>query len=206
VSVSGACACRLHRVEHAIALAIAYLVGSVDFGVIVPKVMGIDIYAAGSGNPGTSNVFRTLGKKAAATVLAGDLLKGVAAVWVGVVIVDTPFAYWSAVAAVVGHSFPIWHDFKGGKGVATALGGALFLQPLVGGVAALIWISIVLKTKTASVASLIGVGLLLPGFALRGVRGVELVAVGVLVAIVYVRHAPNIKRMLAGGENTLESR
>lgn len=204
--MSGVSACRLHRVEHALALAIAYLVGSVDFGVIVPKLMGIDIYAEGSGNPGTSNVFRTLGKKAAAMVLVGDLLKGVVAVWAGAAIVDNPFAYWSAVAAVIGHSFPIWHKFKGGKGVATALGGSLFLQPLVGGVAALIWISIVLKTKTASIASLIGVGLLLPGFALQGVRGTQLLAIGVLVTIVYVRHAPNIKRMLAGGENTLESR
>lgn len=199
-------ACRLRHVEYALALLVAYLVGSVDFGVIVPKLMGVDIYAEGSGNPGTSNVFRALGKKAAGLVLLGDLLKGVVAVWAGAVIVDTPFAYWSAVVAVVGHSFPVWHKFKGGKGVATGLGGALFLQPLVGGVAALVWIAIVLKTKTAAVASLIGIGLLLPGFALRGVRGAELVAVGLLVAVVYVRHVPNIKRMLSGAENTLEAR
>ncbi len=198
-------ACRLRWVEYAFALAVAYFVGSVDFGVIVPKLMGIDIYSEGSGNPGTSNVFRTLGKKAAGLVLAGDLLKGVGAVWAGAMIAGAPFAYWSAVAAVIGHSFPVWHRFKGGKGVATGLGGALFLQPLVGAFAALVWIAIVLKTKTASVASLIGIGILLPGFALRDVRGEQLVATGLLVTIVYIRHAPNIKRMLAGGENTLEA-
>lgn len=192
--------------EKVVAVVVAYLVGSIDFGVIVPRLMGIDIYREGSGNPGTANVFRTLGKKAAAVVLTGDMLKGALSVWLGATIADPAFAYWCAVAAVIGHSYPVWHKFSGGKGVATGLGAALYLQPLVGAAAVIVWIGFILKTKTSSLASLIAVAMLLPGFALRGVDGGPLLATAVLVAIVFGRHTENIKRMLAGGENTLETR
>ena len=108
-----------------LAIAIGYLVGSIDFGVIVPRLMGIDIYEHGSGNPGTSNVFRTLGKKAASVVLLGDLAKGLTAAAVGDLMAGETIGFAAGCAAVVGHVFPVWHRFKGGRGVATAIGVAL---------------------------------------------------------------------------------
>jgi len=118
-------------------MAIAYLLGSIDFGVIVPRMFGVDIYATGSGNPGTSNVFRSLGKGPAALVLFGDGAKGALAaaigtLWAGTVSntvsVET-LAVACAFFAVVGHVVPVWHRFHGGRGVATAIGGAIFLAP-----------------------------------------------------------------------------
>lgn len=190
--------------EHAAAVVLAYLLGSLDFGVMVPRVFGVDIYAVGSGNPGTSNVFRTMGKKAAGLVLVGDALKGVVAVavaslWLG----DTTGAA-AGFAAVVGHIFPAWHRFKGGKGVATAIGAVLWLVPVVGIVLGAAWLAVVLITKTASLASLGVMVAYVPGFALAGRRGSELWWAAATAALVVFRHRGNIARIVTGDERTLE--
>jgi glycerol-3-phosphate acyltransferase PlsY len=187
-----------------VALVVAYLIGSIDFGVIVPRAMGIDIYDHGSGNPGTSNVFRTLGKKAAAVVLLGDALKGFAAVAIASAIGGAETTTHAAgVAAVLGHVFPIWHRFKGGRGVATAIGAAIWLEPWFGIIVAIVWAGVVVVTKTASIASIAAMVAFVPGFAIGGTRGWALVWVAVIAVIVLARHWGNIKRILERSERTV---
>jgi glycerol-3-phosphate acyltransferase PlsY len=190
-------------VETAVVLPLAYLIGSIDFGVIVPRVMGVDIYAEGSGNPGTSNVMRTVGKKAAAVVLVGDLLKGVAAAGLGASVLGSAGGFAAGFAAVTGHVFPVWHRFRGGKGVATAIGAALWLEPWFGLALGVGWAFIVVMTKTASLASISAMILYVPGFALGGYRGASLMWAGATSVLVLVRHADNIRRLLGGTEQTV---
>ncbi len=188
-----------------VAFAIAYLIGSIDFGVIVPRLMGRDIYAEGSGNPGTSNVFRTVGKKAAAVVLLGDSLKGLAAAAVGAVWISTPVGFACGFAAVLGHCFPIWHRFQGGRGVATAVGTVIWLEPLWGLILALGWGGVVATTKTASIASLTAMVLNVPGYVIFGTRGIGLAWAGATALLVIVRHAGNIRRIFSGSERSVTS-
>lgn len=184
----------------AIAILLAYLVGSIDFGVIVPRLMGRDIYGEGSGNPGTSNVFRTLGKKAAGVVLLGDSLKGLAGAAIGALLVDPVVGFIAAFASVTGHCFPVWHRFRGGRGVATAVGAVLWLEPLWGLILAVGWGGVVAKTKTASIASLVAMVLYVPGYALLGTRGIALVWAAATALLVIGRHHANIRRIFSGSE------
>ena len=192
-------------VEVTLAIAIAYLLGSIDAGVIVPRLMGIDIYAHGSGNPGASNVMRTLGKKAGAAVMLVDAAKGFFAAWIGVALVDSTVGFWCGLAAVVGHVFPAWHKFRGGRGVATAIGAVLFLEPVFGLILAVGWGTTVALTKTASIASLGAMVLYVPGYALFGWRGWPLLAAALTAGLVIARHSGNIRRLLGGREQTVET-
>ncbi len=190
--------------DTAIRLAIAYILGSIDAGVLVPRLMGIDIYAHGSGNPGASNVMRTLGKKAGAAVMLVDALKGLLAAMIGAW-ASYPLGFWCALIAVVGHVFPVWHGFRGGRGVATAIGGVLFLEPWFGLLLAIGWGATVVLTKTASIASLGAMALYVPGYAIFGWRGWPLVAAGLTAALVIARHSGNIRRLIGGSEQTVET-
>jgi len=183
-----------------VALLVGYVVGSAVFGVIVPRLMGIDIYEHGSGNPGASNVFRTIGKGPAALVLLGDAAKGVVAVLVGAVLGGEVVAAAAGLAAVVGHILPVWHRFRGGRGVATAIGVAIALHPVAGLVLAVVWLVLVLVGKVASIASLVTMALYVPALAIGGIRGAALGLTAVIVVLVVVRHAPNIRRILSGSE------
>ena len=191
-----------------IPLTLAYLIGSIDFGVIVPRLLGVDIYGVGSGNPGTSNVLRTLGKGPAALVLIGDGAKGalaaaIATVWAGAIdsfmSVET-LAVACAFAAVVGHVAPIWHRFRGGKGVATAIGAAVYLAPLFGLILAVLWLIVTLVFKVASIASLGAMVLYVPGLALSGYRGWALGWAAAIAVLVIIRHTPNIRMLASGSE------
>lgn len=194
---------RLAVVPALIALVSGYLLGSVDFAVLVARSQGVDIYAVGSGNPGTSNVLRNLGKRAAALVLVGDLLKGLVAAAIGVWVGDITTGYLAGLGAVIGHVFPVWHRFKGGRGVATSIGAVVWLSPIWGAIVAVTWMGVVAVTKTASIASIIAMVLLVPGLALFGVRGIELVIAGAMALLVLARHAPNIRRLVSGDEQLL---
>ncbi len=115
----------------AVAFVLGYLIGSVDFAVLVARARGGDIYEMGSGNPGAANVLRNLGWRAALPVMLGDMAKGAGAAALGLWLGGSDAAGWAAgFAAVVGHCFPVWHRFRGGKGVATAFGVALMMEPL----------------------------------------------------------------------------
>lgn len=187
-----------------LALVAAYLLGSVNFGIIVASGAGVDIRSVGSGNPGTSNVLRTLGKRLAAVVLIGDGLKGAAAAAIGVLAVNPDFGYATLLAAVIGHSFPIWHQFKGGKSVATAIGGFIYLAPAVGLVVGLVWLVVVLVWKTASIASIVAMLLVVPGLALAGRTTEQLLWATVIAVFVIARHAGNISRIASGSERSIQ--
>jgi glycerol-3-phosphate acyltransferase PlsY len=149
-------------------------------------------------------VLRTLGKRLAAVVLIGDGLKGAAAAAIGVLAVNPDFGYATLLAAVIGHSFPIWHQFKGGKSVATAIGGFIYLAPAVGLVVGLVWLVVVLVWKTASIASIVAMLLVVPGLALAGRTTEQLLWATVIAVFVIARHAGNISRIASGSERSIQ--
>ena len=188
-----------------LALVGAYIVGSVDFAVVVARSRGVDIHTVGSGNPGTSNVLRTLGRGPAVMVLLGDMMKGVIAAAFGWVAAggqpfDQPIAYLAGLCAVVGHAYPVFHRFKGGKGVATGGGVILFTVPVAGLILATTWVIVAKVFKVASVASLVTVFGSLPLAYAFGASGWSLVWLGAILVLIVWRHRPNIQRMIHGSE------
>jgi glycerol-3-phosphate acyltransferase PlsY len=189
----------------AIAVVVAgYFLGSIDFGVILPRLRGVDIYAEGSGNPGATNVLRSMGRRMAALVMAGDLLKGLAAAAIGDLVVGEAAGFAAGFAAVVGHCFPVWHRFRGGKGVAAAGGAVLWLEPLSGLASVGIWLVVILVAKRASVASMVTAACLVPLVALFGHRGWSLVWAAAISLLIVARHRGNIVRLIKGAEHRLE--
>jgi glycerol-3-phosphate acyltransferase PlsY len=183
----------------------AYLVGSIDFAVVVARMHGVDIHQAGSGNPGASNVLRTLGKRPAAMVFIGDTLKGTVAAAMGMVAsgVVNPTVHWAfaaGLAAVIGHCYPIFHRFKGGKGVATGGGVLLFTVPIAALIDIAIWAAVVRLTKTASIGSMVIVVVTIPLLMWQGVAGLSLLWAGLMIVVVVWRHRGNIQRMVSGSE------
>ena len=188
-----------------LAIVAAYLVGSIDFAVIVGRMYGVDIHQEGSGNPGMSNVLRTMGRVPAAMVFIGDTLKGTIGAAMGWVASGSPdpavhWAFLAGLAAVVGHCYPIFHRFKGGKGVATGGGVLLFTVPIVAVIEIATWFLIFWLTKTASIGSMVIVVITVPLLIWQGVTGLSLVWIALIIALVVWRHRGNIKRMVSGSE------
>ncbi len=199
--------------------AAGYLLGAIPFAVIVARRYGVDILKAGSGNPGATNVKRVVGKGPGNVVFALDFLKGFVAagwpllVWPGAE--GGQLAVLGLVAAILGHSFSVFIRFRGGKGVATTMGGLLACMPVVVLIGLLVWVVAFYGTRFVSVASLLfGVSLpvsaaLLPKLAERLGSGSALLALpslyfwfAVLLAVlIVVRHRENIKRLCAGTEH-----
>ncbi len=188
------------------AVAAGYFIGSIDFGVILPRLFGVDIYSVGSGNPGTTNVLRVMGRGLAAATLLGDLAKGLAAAVLGDLAGGTDAGFAAGFAAVVGHCFPMWHRFRGGKGVATAGGALLWLEPILGAILVGSWALAVAVIRKASIASLALAVLLVPGLVLFDHRGWSLVWAGAIAALVVFRHQGNIRRLITGSEHQIEER
>lgn len=194
----------------ALAVLAAYIVGSIDFAVIVARMNGVDIHEVGSGNPGASNVMRSVGKLAGVMVLVLDTVKGVVGAAMGMVASGSAdpqieWAFLAGLAAVVGHCYPIFHRFRGGKGVATGLGVLFFTVPLVGAITVVGWVVLVRLTKTASISSLIMVLAAIPLAIWQGVVGMSLVWLGATIVLVFWRHRGNIQRVLAGREQKVEA-
>lgn len=195
---------------------VAYGLGSIPFGLIVTRLGGAgDIRAIGSGNIGATNVLRTGRKGLAAATLLLDGLKGVVAVagarmavhlWFAAIpSVAVAAACIAAVAAVVGHCFPVWLRFHGGKGVSTALGVAFALDWRVGLLCAACWLVTARLTRISSAGALVAIGLL-PVF-LWALDGVWPAVAGLAVAvIVFGRHHENIARLRAGTEPRIGQR
>ena len=180
--------------------AIGYLLGSIPTGVILARAMGLgDLRKIGSGNIGATNVLRTGNKRAAALTLLGDALKGVAAVLLARAFAAPDAVQLAALAAFLGHCFPVWLGFKGGKGVATFLGLMLALVPLAGVIACAIWALTAKLGKMSSLAALMAAGWSPIVLFFLGYRDVLALAT-VLAVLVYVRHASNIARIRAGTE------
>jgi glycerol-3-phosphate acyltransferase PlsY len=181
---------------------LAYVVGSIPFGVVVGKVFyGVDVREHGSGNVGTTNVFRVLGKKAGAVVMVCDILKG----YVPAAIAAALFTPWAAIfiaaAPVVGHMYSVFLKGRGGKGIATGAGVVLALVPLAFVIIFTTWIVLILVTRYVSVASL-AAALLVPILTIFLNEPLPYEIAGVLVAIlVWYAHRGNIRRLLAGEEN-----
>ena len=187
---------------------VGLLAGSIPFGYLAGRsLQGIDLRTVGSGGTGATNVLRTLGKKASATVLLLDFLKGLlpvlAARWFGV---DEWWVAAVAVATVVGHCWSPFIGFRGGKGVATGGGAAIALFPPVLLVVPLILL-IIWRTRYVSLGSLIGAGLaalLAVGFAAAGqLSWASAAAIAIIAAIIVLRHRENIDRLRRGVERKL---
>lgn len=180
----------------------AYLLGTFPSAILVGRREGRDVTTEGSGNPGASNTLRTMGRRAGALVLLGDLGKGALAAGAGL-LVDRGTGVACGLAAVLGHVAPATRRFRGGKGVATAAGMAAVLVPPVAAVLAVVWAATAKVTGTASMASItIAAGLPL-GAALVGRPAAEVAAFGACGALVVARHRDNLRRLRRGEEPTL---
>ncbi len=202
----------------------SYLLGSVPFGVLIAKAHGKDLRSIGSGNIGATNVSRALGKKWAYICFILDCLKGLvpmlAAKPLATPLTVTTLSLWLIVgyAAILGHVFPVYLKFKGGKGMSTCMGIILGLYPyytLPGLIAFIIWVACVLLWRYVSLASIIAavifpVSLITAIFSLQNWRLAELwpliIVALALSALVIVRHVENIKRLLEGSEHKVLQR
>lgn len=187
--------------------AAGYLVGSISFAVLIAKRHGVDIFKLGSGNPGATNILRNLGKKSGYACFLLDAFKGIAAALIGrgmaTLSPGTDAELLSVVclaAAIVGHSFSIFLGFRGGKGVATTVGGLLVILPWVMLIGIGVWLITFYGTRYVSLASiLLGISLPISAIFLSSTTGLVLCIVLALVLI--VRHRANVQRLLRGTEN-----
>lgn len=198
----------------AVAVFGSYLLGSIPFGYLAARIGGIDIRNTGSGNIGATNVVRTLGKRYGYPVFVLDFLKGFGAVKISMSIATDARPEWgspeifgilAAVAAVIGHSFPLWLKFRGGKGVATSAGALFGLVPLATLIAVVIWVLVFWFTRYVSLASLV-TALALPLVILimtrlNQIHGNALFysSLGITAFVIW-RHRANFSRLMRGSE------
>ncbi len=202
-------------VECAIVAIIAYLIGSINFSVILSKKMaGFDLRDKGSGNAGTTNVLRTVGKKAAIITLICDILKGVVAILIAILankLVEGSngalLVQFAGVAVILGHTFPIFFKFKGGKGVATSLGVLIMSNWQIGLICLVFALILIALTQMVSVGS-IAAAILYPVLTLfipqnYIIPGNYLIYSVLLAIIIVFNHRENVKRLLKGTENKI---
>ena len=186
-----------------LALVIGYLCGSVPFGVILTRIAGAgDLRSIGSGNIGATNVLRTGRKGLAAATLLGDLLKGTVAVLIAKSYLGPDAALLAAVAAFLGHLFPVWLNFKGGKGVATFLGVALALYWPAALAFAIVWLAMARLFRYSSLSALVASVISPMIAAYSGDLRISSV-LGLLTVTLWWTHRANIARLLAGTEGRI---
>jgi glycerol-3-phosphate acyltransferase PlsY len=185
---------------------IAYLIGSVPFGLILTRLAGAgDVRRIGSGNIGATNVLRTGRKGLALATLALDLLKGALPAWLASRYLGPDMAVVAGLGAVLGHCFPVWLKFRGGKGVATAAGVVLALTPPVAAIAIGVFALAVVTTRYVSLGSILGAIAAVPAAWLMGyVQAAELYLL--LALIIVLKHAGNLRRLARGRESRLSLR
>ena len=200
---------------------IAYLIGSINFSVIISKkVAGFDVREKGSGNAGTTNMLRAVGKKAAAVTLICDVLKGVVAIGIAIILGNIVkdinrelLIQVAGIAVVLGHTFPLFFGFKGGKGVATSLGILLLSNWQIGLICLVFGIVLIILTRMVSLGSC-AAAVLFPVLTLfindhytvltEGKSGSTYFIYSVILAIIVLyNHRSNIKRILSGTENKI---
>jgi glycerol-3-phosphate acyltransferase PlsY len=189
-----------------IVIAAAYLIGSIPTGLLLGKAYGIDIRKEGSGNIGATNLYRTVGRKVGIITLIGDCLKGLLpVVLVKLSSLPPEFAAWVGLAAFCGHVFSVFLKFKGGKGVATALGVFLALAPLAVTIALVLFACLMFIWRYVSLGSISAAAAMpLAVFFLGGSRTVTVVTL-VIAVIVIIRHHENIKRLISGTESKFKA-
>lgn len=196
---------------------IAYVIGSVNFSVIISKkIAGFDVRERGSGNAGTTNMLRSVGKGPAALTLILDILKGVVPILIARFIVGNIaseantaiLVQLAGFFAVVGHTFPVFFGFKGGKGVATSLGVLLVMNPLIGGICLVFALVVMALTRMVSLGSIMA-AILFPVLTIfisdnYIADGYNYIIFGIaMAALVIFNHRSNIKRLYNGSENRL---
>jgi glycerol-3-phosphate acyltransferase PlsY len=195
-------------VSAALLILAAYLLGSLSGSLLLGKLRGVDIRTQGSGNAGGTNAFRTQGLKFALGVVVIDIGKGALAAWLGLRFAEAPDAAWlayaTAFAAVVGHVWPLWHGFRGGKGAATVIGATLVLWPSAVPVLLAVWIAVLVLT------GYVGLGTVLAGLALATLATITHAAMPRLAftlaaaALLAWTHRSNLARLRAGTESRFE--
>ena len=202
-------------VECAIVAIIAYLIGSINFSVILSKKMaGFDVREKGSGNAGTTNMLRSVGKKAAAITLVCDILKGVVSILIAILMNKifpnsngALLVQIAGVAVILGHTFPIFFKFKGGKGVATSLGVLIMSNWQIGLICLVFALILIILTQMVSVGS-IAAAILYPVLTIfipqnYILPGNYIIYSVVLAVIIVFNHRENVKRLLSGTENRI---
>ena len=198
----------MDRLLFILAIVIAYFLGNISPSILLGRAMGVDIKKEGSGNAGTTNALRVLGKKAAVITLIVDIGKGVIAVLLGNVLAGPEAAMYCALAAFAGHVWPAMFHFKGGKGVATSLGVVLLLDWRIGVTVLVVALLIMVLTRYVSLgsvaAAVVFMALQIADMIITGeFNAVRLVCVLVLGFLLIIRHHANISRLLKGTENKL---
>jgi len=182
----------------------AYFLGAVPFGYIVGKSKGIDIREHGSGNVGFTNVWRTLGIGPGAIVLVCDIAKGYLAAALGFYLLGVYGTLAGGLIAILGHTYSIFINLKGGKGVATGIGILLFISPVTIAICLTVALIIVAVTRYMSLGSIIGAWLAPLVLYWSGAPNEYVVGIGAAALFIILRHVPNIKRLMKGTENKLQ--
>ena len=182
---------------------IGYLLGAISFAVIIARSKGVDIFKEGSGNPGATNVKRILGKKWGHAVFTLDALKGFTATVLPLMVYgDDRLAIIGLIAAILGHSFSVFLKFRGGKGVATTIGGLLVLMCPVLLLGLVVWLIIFYTKKVVALASIFFAGSLpSSAYFIYGTEDPRFYLGLVLALLIVVRHRSNITRMFSGNES-----
>lgn len=184
----------------------AYLLGSIPTGLLLGKMYGIDVRKEGSGNIGATNLYRTVGRKVGIITLVGDCFKGLVPVLVvKYFALPAELAAWVGLAAFCGHVFSVFLKFKGGKGVATALGVFLGLSPLSVLIALALFMLLMLKWRYVSLGSISAAAVMPLAVYLLGNGPTLIIVTSIISFIVIARHYENIRRLLAGTENRFKS-
>ncbi len=195
--------------QYALLLPGAYLVGSIPWGLIAGKLRGgIDVRQYGSGTTGTTNVMRTLGPRVATLVMVADVSKGVVVVLLARAVVDAPLAEaLAATLAIIGHNWPVFGGFRGGRGVTVGVGGLGAITPLGGAIALGVFIPTVALTRYASLGSVLAVAsalIIVPVMvAIGDLDWAYVVYVGVGCPVILWQHRGNIQRLLRGTERRI---
>ncbi|MXW95746.1 MAG: glycerol-3-phosphate acyltransferase [Acidimicrobiaceae bacterium] len=188
-----------------VAFVVAYAAGMFPTAVLVGHKIGHDPTSEGSGNPGATNIYRLGGRLAGVAVALGDMAKGAAPVGAALLLWDRPEAMAAWTGAVAGHVWPAIRRFRGGKGMATAGGGGIVLDPIIGAICVVVFFGMVRLTRVAALGSL-SVGVSYPVLALvLGWPGPEVVVAAVVMGVMAMRHHGNIVRLLRGTERRLTS-
>jgi glycerol-3-phosphate acyltransferase PlsY len=189
-------------------IAVAFVLGSIPFGIITAKAKGIDLKKVGSGNIGATNVLRSLGKWPAILTLLGDILKGTLAVAIGKYAgVEPIFEGFIGMSAILGHNFSIFLGLRGGKGVATSIGVLLFYVPYGALLTVIIWAVVVLFTKYSSLGAIVSFTLLPLNVLLIHSQDTTKFFVSLLISVfIIIRHQDNIRRLMKGTERKIGQR
>lgn len=185
----------------------AVLMGSIPFGVLIARVRGVDLKKVGSGNIGATNVLRTMGKAAALFTLTGDVLKGALPVLAAQYLLHDPTLEGIVgLTAILGHNFSLFLRLRGGKGVATSIGVLFVYSPCAAAATVALWLAAIFLTRYSSLGAIVSFGLLPVSMYLFDNSREKLIVSFMIAALLMIRHADNINRLIRGTEPRIGER